>query len=198
MDESASNEELMLAYRAGDARAFELLYTRHKKPLYRYMLRCAGTAAVTEELFQDVWMSVIRARERYEVRAKFTTWLYRLAHNRIVDHYRRGQTGATPADEDAIESAADEPFREPDNELDRRRLAREIMEQLALLPDAQREVFLLRHEAGLSLDDIAEVTGVDSETAKSRLRYALAKLRRALAQHAETNRAPRARDSDRG
>lgn len=198
MDESTSDEELMTAYRAGDARAFELLYTRHKGPLYRFMLRSAGPAAVTEELFQDVWMNVIRARERYEVRAKFTTWLYRLAHNRLIDHYRRGQAGATAADEDAIDAVADASFREPDNELDRRRLAREIIEQLALLPDLQREVFLLRHEAGLSLDDIAEVTGVDAETAKSRLRYALAKLRRALARHAEPNRASRARDFDHG
>ena len=198
MDESSSNEELMLAYRAGDARAFELLYARHKGPLYRYMLRSTGPAAVVEELFQDVWMSVIRARQRYEVHAKFTTWLYRLAHNRLVDHYRRGRLGAAMADEDAIEGAADEPFREPDNELDRRRLRGEIIEQLALLPHVQREVFLLRHETGLSLNDIAEVTGVDIETAKSRLRYALAKLRRALARHAESGRAPRAKDSEHG
>ena len=189
MDDSTSDEELMLRYRAGDARAFEVLYTRHKGPLYRYVLRLSGPPAVAEELFQDVWMNVIRARERYEVRAKFTTWLYRLAHNRVIDHYRRGKSAPPPAsDDDAIEATADEAFREPDNELERRRLGRQIVELLALLPDAQREVFLLRHEGGLSLDDIASITGVDAETAKSRLRYALAKLRRGLASHAPSAR----------
>ena len=194
MDDSASDEELMLAYRVGDARAFELLYARHKGPLYRYVLRLSGPAAVAEELFQDIWMNVVRARERYEVRAKFTTWLYRLAHNRLIDHYRRTKPGVVvAADDDTLDGAADEAFREPDSELEHRRLGKAIVELLATLPDAQREAFLLRHEAGLSLDEIARITGVDAETAKSRLRYALAKLRRGLAPHAD---APRARMQD--
>ncbi len=194
MDDSASDEELMLAYRDGAARAFELLYARHKGPLYRYVLRLSGPAAVAEELFQDIWMNVVRSRERYEVRAKFTTWLYRLAHNRLIDHYRRTKSGVVvAADDDTLDATADEAFREPDNELERRRLGKEIVELLATLPDAQREAFLLRHEAGLSLDEIAHITGVDAETAKSRLRYALAKLRRGLAPHAGV---PRARMQD--
>ena len=190
MDDSASDEELMLAYRDGAARAFELLYARHKGPLYRYVLRLSGPAAVAEELFQDIWMNVVRSRERYEVRAKFTTWLYRLAHNRLIDHYRRTKPGVVvAADDDTLDGAADEAFREPDGELERRRLGRQIVELLATLPEAQREAFLLRHEAGLSLDEIAHITGVDAETAKSRLRYALAKLRRGLAPHTDVTRA---------
>lgn len=190
MDDSASDEELMLAYRDGAARAFELLYARHKGPLYRYVLRLAGPAAVAEELFQDIWMNVVRARERYEVRAKFTTWLYRMAHNRVIDHYRRTKPGVVvDADDEMLDAAAEEAFREPDNEIERRRLGRRIIEQLALLPDAQREAFLLRHEAGLSIEEIAGITGVDAETAKSRLRYALAKLRRGLAPHVDMTHA---------
>ena len=93
MDNAAPDEELMNRYRDGDAHAFEVLYTRHKGPLYRYLLRQCGAAALAEELFQDVWMKLIRARERYETRAKFTTYLYHLAHNRLIDHYRRAKAG---------------------------------------------------------------------------------------------------------
>ena len=93
MSNAIPDEELMSRYRFGDAGAFEVLYKRHKGPLYRYLLRQCGAAAQAEELFQDVWFKVIRARERYEARAKFTTYLYHLAHNRLIDHYRRARTG---------------------------------------------------------------------------------------------------------
>jgi RNA polymerase sigma-70 factor (ECF subfamily) len=185
MDDAAPDEELMNRYRDGDAHAFEVLYTRHKGPLYRYLLRQCGAAAQAEELFQDVWMKLIRARERYEARAKFTTWLYHLAHNRLIDHYRRAKAGVPISydddpDEPLIEQVADSELREPDNELDRRRLGQRLLVQIAILPETQREAFLLREESGLSLEEIAKVTGVNAETAKSRLRYALAKLRQGL------------------
>jgi RNA polymerase sigma-70 factor, ECF subfamily len=193
MDESESDEDLMLRYRAGDARAFATLYERHKGPLFRYFSRLARPPAVVEELFQDVWTNVICSRERYEIRAKFSTWLYRLAHNRLVDHYRRVSAGVPLADNDAADSildqVAEDAIREPDSELERRRLGKRLMQALDTLPDAQREVFLLREESGLSLEEIAAVIGIDLEAAKSRLRYALAKLRRALASEANTNRA---------
>ena len=185
MDNAAPDEELMNRYRDGDAHAFEVLYTRHKGPLYRYLLRQCGAAALAEELFQDVWMNLIRTRERYEARAKFTTWLYTLAHHRVIDHYRRQAAGVPISydddpDEPLIEQVADSELHQPDNELDRRRLGQRLLAQIAALPEAQREAFLLREESGLSLAEIADVTGVNTETAKSRLRYALTKLRQGL------------------
>ncbi|MFL6651684.1 MAG: RNA polymerase sigma factor [Sulfurifustaceae bacterium] len=189
MDDSASDEDLMLRYRGGDVRAFETLYRRHNGPLYRYFLRMVRPPAVAEELFQDVWTSIVRARAEYEVRAKFATWLYRVAHNRLIDHYRRVGAGMPLSygddPDDALETIPDAEFREPANELERRRLAQRIVELVAELPEAQREIFLLREEGGLSLEEIAAATGVPAETAKSRLRYALAKLRRALADQME-------------
>lgn len=181
----ATDEELMQRYRDGDARAFETLYARHKGPVYRYLLRQCGVAALAEELFQDVWMNLIKARARYEVRAKFTTWLYTLAHHRVIDHYRRQAAGVPISydddpDEPLIEQVADSEVRQPDNEFERRRQAQQLLQLLAQLPEAQREAFLLREESGLSLEEIAAVTGVNAETAKSRLRYALAKLRQGL------------------
>lgn len=181
----ATDEELMQRYRDGDARAFELLYARHKGPVYRYLLRQCGVAALAEELFQDVWMKLIRARERYETRARFTTWLYTLAHHRVIDYYRRQAAGVpisydADPDEPLIEQVADSETRQPDNELERRRQAQQLLALLSQLPEAQREVFLLREESGLTLDEIADITGVSMETAKSRLRYALAKLRQGM------------------
>lgn len=173
----------MLRYGAGDAAAFDVLYERHRAPLYRYFLRLAPANAA-EELFQDVWMNVIGARRRYAVHAKFTTWLYRVAHNRLIDHYRRTSSGLPLANggdpQDVLDATPAESFREPEGEFERRRMAERLLQLLNDLPAAQREAFLLRAEAGLSLAAIAEATGTTSETAKSRLRYAFAKLRRDL------------------
>ena len=79
----------MLAYRQGDAGAFEALYARHKGPLYRFVLRSVKERALAEELYQEIWMRVIEARGRYAVQAKFTTWLYTVAHHRLTDHWRK-------------------------------------------------------------------------------------------------------------
>lgn len=175
------DEDLMLRYRDGDVRAFDLLYARHRGPLFRYLLRQCGRRSIAEELFQDVWTNVIRASPRYEVRARFATWLYRIAHNRLVDHYR----SANPAphesldDDDAAEPAADASA-DPARRVAAARRAERLLAAIAALPDEQREAFMLREEGGLGLDQIAEITGVGRETAKSRLRYAVARLRRAL------------------
>ena len=85
----------MLAYAAGAANAFDTLYARHKGPVYRYMLRHCGNAGVADELFQDVWMSVVRVRATYAPTAKFTTWLYTLARHRLVDHWRANGRSAS-------------------------------------------------------------------------------------------------------
>ncbi len=176
----------MLRYRDGEVDAFTSLYERHKGPLFRYLLRQCRQAAVAEELFQDIWMNLIRARERYEVRAKFKTYLYSLAHNRVIDHYRRQSTGVPLSydddpDDPLIDRLPAQDQTEPQNVAEAREQARRLMSALEALPEAQREAFLLREETGMSLEEIAAVTGVNMETAKSRLRYAVAKLRHALA-----------------
>lgn len=172
----------MLQYRDGDANAFELLYSRHKDALFRYCLRHCRERGAAEETFQDVWMRVIGARRRYEARAKFTTWLYRIAHNRVVDGYRSNHSATVQSlddDESRLElgaNPADEPYRRVSSS----QQAARLQALLAELPAEQRDVFLLHEEAGLALETIAELSGVGRETAKSRLRYALTKLRTAL------------------
>lgn len=190
MTDQRGDEELMTAYAGGEVGAFAVLYERHKGGLYRYLLRQCRDIAEAQELFQEVWLSVIRARERYQARARFTTYLYHLARNRLIDHYRRrahspvsGRRVDTldydKADgEDASAVAA--ATRAPEELLHEKRLGERLLQALSALPAAQREAFLLREEGGLSVEEIAELTGVGAETAKSRLRYALAKLRSLL------------------
>ena len=172
-----TDEQLMLAYGAGDSAAFELLYSRHRGPLFRFMLHQVREHATAEELYQDVWQRVITARQRYAPEAKFSTWLFQIAHNRLTDHWRALQH-RPPAPADAEERTAREADPQtPERQLsafeERRRL------QLALeeLPAEQREVVLLRLEQELSLEEIGTITGVGRETVKSRLRYAMDKLR---------------------
>jgi RNA polymerase sigma-70 factor (ECF subfamily) len=181
----ASDESLMLAYAGGDAAAFDALYLRHKGPLYRFVLRSVKATGEAEEIFQDVWMRAIEARARYEPRAKFTTWLYTIAHNRLVDHWRsKGLTVVVPLEGDGDDAPTLDPPAGPSAEPHRRAEGREsvarLLAALAALPAAQREAFLLHEENGLPVAEIAAVTGVPEETAKSRLRYAMNKLREAM------------------
>lgn len=168
----------MARYQRGDVAAFDQLFRRHRDPVYRYLVRGCSDRERAAELFQEVWASVVRAHASWEPRARFTTWLYRLAHNRLVDDYRLARLSTEPLE-------ADLPIAAPAHEepeaatAGRERLAR-VLHAVALLPFEQRQAFLLKEEGGLSLEQIAEATGVGRETVKSRLRYALVKLREEL------------------
>lgn len=181
-DSDATDEALMLGYRDGDAAAFDVLYGRHKGGVYRYLLRQCRNAALADELFQDVWMNLIRARAGYTVQAKFSTWLYRIAHNRLMDHFRRNDTGQVSLDDESV--SVDEPLAprsvEPEVSTASRQQAAQLLTLLDTLPEEQRAAFVLQQEGGLSIEEIAAATGVTRETAKSRLRYALAKLRQGM------------------
>ncbi|MGH8495442.1 MAG: RNA polymerase sigma factor [Gammaproteobacteria bacterium] len=171
---------LMLRYQAGDAGAFEALYGRYKGSLYRYLLRQCRDAEAASDLFQEVWGRVVRARDRYRPTAQFNTYLFRIAHNCCVDHYRREQRRpGGPVDIDASECMAD-PEAGPEAMARNYERAGRLLAALGELPAEQREAFLLREETGMSLEEIGEATGVGRETAKSRLRYAVQRLRRAL------------------
>ena len=183
-EEPTCDEELMLAYRNGQSNAFDELYRRHKGPLYRYVLRQCRDAGAAEELFQDIWLSVVRSRDTYTVTARFTTFLYRLAHNRLIDHYRRRRPEALVSfeEDDVSEELTAVRGAEPPASYETKAQLQRVLEVLEGLPAAQREAFLLQHEAGMSIQQIAEATGVVAETAKSRLRYAMTKLREGLSE----------------
>ena len=182
MGSGPADEELMLSYGGGDASAFETLYRRHRGPMYRFLLRQVGDTATAEELFQDVWMRVIDFRGRYQPRAKFSSWVYAIAHNRLMDFYRASGRASFLDPEQAEEALEDLPAQDPPPEVlvDKKRAAERLLAALAQLPEAQREAFLLQQEGELSVEEIGAATGVSRETAKSRLRYAIAKLRASL------------------
>ncbi len=164
----------MMAYQNGDAAAFELLYRRHKDGLFAFLFWHYPRAAVVEELAQDTWMAVIDAARRYQPRARFRTWLYQIAHNKLVDHWRRQDNRHAPLDtvtKTACAEAADS--------IEQQRNVDTLMAALAGLPQEQKNALLLQ-EQGFSHADIAEITGVGMETIKSRLRYARKQLREHL------------------
>ena len=182
MDRDTPDEDLMLRYADGDSAAFEMLYARHKGGLFRFLLRQCSQRAHAEEMFQDIWLNLINARERYRVEAKFTTYLYRLAHNRLIDYYRRNAHEALRSfeEDDSIFETVAAPDLSPETKVELAQQIKIFLSLLERLPAAQREAFVLHEEAGLSLDEIANVTHTSRETAKSRLRYARAKLKEGL------------------
>ena len=185
--EELSDSELMLRFGDGDERAFALLFERHQQPVYRFILRSCGQQAVADELVQDVFERVINAADSYEPSAKFTTWLYTIARHRCIDRARRHsrvdvyslQNHVDDGDEarEHQDLLADEKAVAPGVELDRRAFRDRLQQALETLPDKQREVFILREISGLKFREIAEVVDTKVPTVKSRLRYALGKLR---------------------
>jgi len=189
-----SDESLMLRYAAGEAAAFELLYGRHEMRVWRYLFRSVKVQAMADDLLQDVWFAVARQAPGYQVSARFTTWIFTIAHNRLVDHFRSAKNhqslhgqGSSGDDDDsgALEEtlAADSGFG-PVRQLQSREQAAALIAAVEQLAPEQREAFLLQAEAGMSVQDIARTTGVSFETAKSRLRYARGKLRQQLLEFA--------------
>src|ERR687892_745344 len=135
----APDEELMLAYRGGDAGAFETLYKRHRGALYRFVLRAIKQRPAAEELFQEVWIRVIEARNRYAPRARFTTWLYTIAHNLLVDHWRRKGLTLVQLDEENHVASPDNPARQAEA---RESLAR-LVQAIEALPAAHVDEAIL-------------------------------------------------------
>lgn len=172
----------MARYQAGDVAAFEVLLGRHRGPVFSFLVRLTGDRARAEDLLQEAWLKVVGAAPRWERRARFTTWLYTIARHLALDEARRvahrrpaaEPPGAAPAAEPA---APDPP---PDRAAESALLRPKLEAALAALPEEQREVFLLREYAGLPFQEIARVTGAPENTVKSRMRYALEGLRRAL------------------
>ena len=167
-----SDEALMLAYQRGDTAAFDSLYHRHKDGLFAFLYRSCARRAVVEELAQDAWMAVINSAPGYRTEARFKTWLYQIAHNRLVDFWRR-RDNQHPGLENVPEPATETNPEAADE------LTGQLMSAIGQLPNEQRDALLLR-EQGFSQREIASITRCPEETVKSRLRYARAQLRRQL------------------
>ena len=167
---------LMLQYAAGSSHAFELLYRKHKGPLYRYFVRQIHDPQLAEDLYQETWSRVIKAASLYETSAKFTTWLYRIAHNLIVDHVRAVKPVSNFSDvfepeQDAETQLSNDTFNPEGLMLDNQK-ANLLKGCVANLPQVQKEAFLLNVEMGFTAAIIADIAGATLEATKSRIRYA--------------------------
>lgn len=185
-----SDEDLMIRYAQGGEAEFEVLLSRFRRPLFGFLCRMLGRTDKAEDVFQEVFYEVIRGRRQYRPDAKFSAWIYRIARNRAVDRLRRDSFREMTSLDELVDQ---------DNENGRTRLTRmeaqapnpeELMQcleletavekALASLPVEQREVFWLKEKSNLTLAEVAAVTGVSLNTVKSRLRYALEKIRTEL------------------
>jgi len=183
MDKIFSDEELMIEIQNGNKAAFDKLYKRHIKGLYRYLLRKCNNESDAEDLFQDIWVKLYKTRSRFKANASFKAFLYTIAKNHFIDYYRKkkrheGIIQINPGymEEDIVAGENDQPEQQAEMEEQYQML----LKCIDALPPEQSEAFRLREESGLSIDEIAKVVGSKRETAKSRLRYAVIKLNKCM------------------
>jgi RNA polymerase sigma factor (sigma-70 family) len=181
------DEDLMLAYAQGDADAFDVLYARHEAGLFRFVRRLLGAAlaAQADEVFQDTWLRIVGARATFAPQgARWRTWAFTIAHNAAMDRLRTSgrEVQAEPREEgdeplEWLMASLDAVAPSSEDQAFWRAAGAQLLHCLEGLPEAQRAAFLLHHEDGASVEDLAARLALPFETAKSRLRYALKKLR---------------------
>ena len=188
----ATDEALMQSFARGHVNSFEQLYDRHETGVWRFVFRSVQNQAIADDLVQELWFAVARTATSYEPTAKFKTWLFTMARNRVIDHVRTAKNHASiDAENDEGESmfsdlAADSRLG-PLRQVSSRQQAKALLDAIEQLPEDQREAFLMQAEGDMSVEEIAVAVGVSFETAKSRLRYARSKLKVLLADFAEVS-----------
>jgi RNA polymerase sigma-70 factor (ECF subfamily) len=198
----ASDETLMVRYQRGDREAFTVLVRRHHRGLYNFVLRQLRLPTLAEEVTQDVFLRVVQNASEYKQEARFVTWTYAIARNLCVDQLRKLAHRRHPSLEQPLGPGDDArslgdvvASKRVDGDAERATAALQmramLIQAVETLPEDQREVYLLRELGNLSFKEIAEVTGVAENTAKSRMRYALDRLRTSLADYEEYARALR-------
>ena len=184
LDSADDDAQLLHAHAAGDPHAFARLYDRYDRPCHRFIRRnlAQAHADAADVLHQETWLSVSRNAAAFDPgKASFPAWLFAIARNKVFDHLRRRKVVVLALTEDDAAMTAPDPGPTPLDQTASRELAQRIVDAVEALPLAQRETFVMFAHAGLCLEDVAQATGVPVETAKSRLRYARATLRQALA-----------------
>lgn len=189
-----SDEELLRRFNDGETEAFELLVRRYEGPLYNFILRSVRRRERAEELLQEVFLKVVQRSHDFKGHSKLSTWLYTIARNLCIDHsrkmvFRRHKSLDAPSGASKDENGPSllERTAAPDIGSDRRAIANDLSVRITAaveeLPEEQREVFLMRQIQGMAFREIAEVIGVPENTVKSRMRYALERLQRALEEY---------------
>jgi len=181
--QSDTDEALMLAYAKGDAGAFDKLYHRHKVAVHRFFIRQNNSVAIAEELGHDTWLKVINAREKYQVTALFRTYLFTIARRVLIDFSQKKSTQNEQAFSEVVEPESEvdvEELQKISNQYQHKQLKQALNEQIEKLNFDQKQVFLLKQEAGFTIEQIAKITDQHKEKVKSSWRYALQKMREGL------------------
>ena len=189
-DDAEEDAELLRAHGAGDPHAFARLYDRYDRACFHLVRRLLGAAhaEAAEDLCQETWIAVSRNGASFDpAKASFAAWLFTIARHKTFDHFRRQRVAILATAPDEAAAMVPDPQASPLERVQSRERAEEIVAAVEALPLEQRGVFVMFADGGLSLEEIAEVTGVAVETAKSRLRYARAKLRQSLAAERTTH-----------
>lgn len=200
--DAASDEDLLARYAAGDPAAFAELVRRHEAPVYQFVLRQVRSPSVAEDVVQDVFLRIVQGAGSFKGQSRFTTWCFTIARNLCIDHQRKASLRRHPSLDQAEPGGGDEPATplgdriadpHPRAAVERGAIGGELKDHVSRaideLPDDQREVFLLREIARVPFKEIAQITGVPENTVKSRMRYALERLQRALAEYEDYARA---------
>ena len=188
MNEPASDEVLMLRYKDGDLSAFEVIIEKHQQPLFSFVYRFCNDYHQSQDLVQDVFLRLVKTSKQYEPKAKFTTYLYTIAHNVCIDHLRRKKRRnnvslSDPVDQEnqtTLEDTMKDERANPQRDFEQKSFEQALHQAVENLPAEQREVFLLREQQNLAFDEIARIVGCLPSTAKSRMRYALQNIREKL------------------
>jgi len=198
----ATDEMLMVRYQRGDREAIAELLRRYQKPIYNFVLRQLRQPNASEDVTQDVFLRLVQNAAEFKHEARFSTWLYTIARNLCIDALRKqSHRRHASLDQPVAEGSESRPLVDniadpkPQASVERSALSGEmqgsIIKAVESLPDDQREVFLLREVAELPFKEIATITGVGENTVKSRMRYALDRLRETLSEFEEYARALR-------
>ena len=200
--ESPTDEALLTRYAAGDTAAFAALVRRHEAGVYNFVLRQVRSPAAAEDIVQDVFVRVVQSVGEFRGQSRFSTWCFTIARNLCIDHGRKNALRRHPSLDQPLGSKDDAEGAtlgertadaHPRAAVDRSAIGDQLLQQITQavddLPDDQREVFLLREVGNVPFKEIAEITGVPENTVKSRMRYALERLQRALAEYEDYARA---------
>lgn len=186
IDDNSTDEQLMSAFSktadVNNQRAFEILYQRHKGPLYRFIKKSINHEQDAKEVFQELWFKIINNKQQYDAQQKFTTWAYTIARRMMIDQFRKtGRMAEVTRMDNSPETQAQEhELKQPENDFEARQMSKELNHAITALPLNQRTAFIMKHDSGLSIKEIAQITAQPHEQIKSQYRYAVEKIKMAL------------------
>jgi len=188
MNKMISDYELIQRFIKGEQSCFDTLIRRHKNKVFAYISLYIRDQALAEDLFQDTFMKVIQSVKagKYQDNGKFVSWVMRIAHNLIIDHFRRMKQMNTVSNDDYESDLFNSKrFAEAtiEDDMIKRQILKDVRKMISMLPDDQREVVILRHYAGLSFKEISDITDVSINTALGRMRYALINMRKLMVEN---------------